>query len=274
MLKAGNFKAKVSSREVFLSLLSRCNFRLFSHDPTWRSRSAFKTDVLEHVRHALDDYCRPDRSRRLGCRFETRTIASEKLSISTGSARYQVKGESFASIAKNSYPTSFGGGRQHGSQGNHRISEIPPAYICARQLERIVRRKLTPRLVALSARSAESYVDDCPGQPEKNSPRTVDGQKLDISKVVAKLQTAAAPSVATLQRQLVRRVARKQDPRGLGYPEPGHHFYGEHKILRSASVCSSGGGREDGQSGETCALDELEVERAHFNHVERRFLCR
>jgi hypothetical protein len=84
--------------------------RLFYHDPTWRPRRNFEKYVLEEVRQALKDYC--DRIEgsavAVGLKRAPRRRESEHFDWIV---RYQIKGESFASIArKASY--KFMGGRQ------------------------------------------------------------------------------------------------------------------------------------------------------------------
>lgn len=82
----------------------------FYHDPTWRGRGDFKADVLEHVRHALDDYCDRIEAEALAAGLK-RAPRKRGLEHFDWLGRYQVKGESFASIAK-SASYRFEGGRQ------------------------------------------------------------------------------------------------------------------------------------------------------------------
>ena len=71
----------------------------FYHDPTWRSRGDFKSYVLQHVRRALDDYC--DRIEVAALRAGLkRAPRKREVAHFDWLARYQVKGESFASIAQ------------------------------------------------------------------------------------------------------------------------------------------------------------------------------
>jgi GNAT superfamily N-acetyltransferase len=82
----------------------------FYHDPTWRGRGDFKADVLEHVRHALDDYCDRIEADALAAGLK-RAPRKRGLEHFDWLGLYQVKGESFASIAK-SASYRFEGGRQ------------------------------------------------------------------------------------------------------------------------------------------------------------------
>lgn len=82
----------------------------FYHDPTWRSRRDFKADVLERVRRALDDYCDRIEAAALAAGLK-RAPRKRGVEHFDWLARYQVKGESFASIAK-SASYKFQGGRQ------------------------------------------------------------------------------------------------------------------------------------------------------------------
>jgi hypothetical protein len=85
-------------------------FREFYHDPTWRRRKDFEKYVHEQVRQALKDYC--DRIERgaLAAGLK-RAPRRRELEHFDWIVRYQIKRESFASIARNgSY--KFMGGRQ------------------------------------------------------------------------------------------------------------------------------------------------------------------
>jgi hypothetical protein len=82
----------------------------FYHDPTWRSRGDFQADVLEQVRQALDDYCDRIEAAALAAGLK-RATRKQGVEHFDWLARYQVKGESFASIAK-AVRYKFGGGRQ------------------------------------------------------------------------------------------------------------------------------------------------------------------
>ena len=82
----------------------------FYHDPTWRGRGDFKAEVLEHVRHALDDYCDRIEADALTAGLK-RAPHKREVEHFDWLARHQIKGESFASIAHTaSY--RFEGGRQ------------------------------------------------------------------------------------------------------------------------------------------------------------------
>ncbi len=82
----------------------------FYHDPTWRSRGDFSAYVLEQVRHAVDDYCDRVEEAALAAGLK-RVLRKRGVEHFNWLARYQVKGESFAHIAKTA-PYKFGGGRQ------------------------------------------------------------------------------------------------------------------------------------------------------------------
>jgi hypothetical protein len=82
----------------------------FYHDPTWRSRGDFKAYVLREARRAVDNYCERIKAAALaaGLKHAPRKREVEHFDWLV---RYQVKGESFASIgATASY--KFNGGRQ------------------------------------------------------------------------------------------------------------------------------------------------------------------
>jgi hypothetical protein len=82
----------------------------FYHDPTWRSRRDFKRYVLREVARATDDYCDRIEAAALAAGLK-RAPRKKGVGHFDWLARYQVKGESFASIAKTaSY--KFEGGRQ------------------------------------------------------------------------------------------------------------------------------------------------------------------
>jgi len=82
----------------------------FYHDPTWRSRRDFKEYVLTEVARAIDDYCDRIEAAALAAGLK-RAPRKKGVGHFDWLARYQVKGESFASIAKTaSY--KFEGGRQ------------------------------------------------------------------------------------------------------------------------------------------------------------------
>lgn len=82
----------------------------FYHDPTWRSRRDFKVHVLREVARATDDYCDRIEAKALTAGLK-RAPRKRGLEHFDWLARYQVKGESYASIAKTaSY--KFEGGRQ------------------------------------------------------------------------------------------------------------------------------------------------------------------
>jgi len=85
-------------------------FGPFYHDPTWRGRRDFKADVLERVVRAIDHCCDKVEADALAAGLKR---APRKTSVDhfVWLARYQVKGESFASIARNS-SHKFQGGRQ------------------------------------------------------------------------------------------------------------------------------------------------------------------
>ncbi len=82
----------------------------FLHDPTWRTRRDFKASVLREVARAIDDYCDRIDSAALAAGLK-RVPRKKGVEHFDWLARYQVKGESFAAIAKTaSY--KFKGGRQ------------------------------------------------------------------------------------------------------------------------------------------------------------------
>ena len=82
----------------------------FYHDPTWRSRGAFKAHVLKRVGRTLDDYCNQIEAAALAAGLK-RAPRKREVGHFDWLARYQIKGESFASIAHTaSY--KFQGGRQ------------------------------------------------------------------------------------------------------------------------------------------------------------------
>ena len=70
----------------------------FYHDPTWRSRGVFKAYVLERVGQALDDYCNRIEAAALAAGLK-RAPRKREVGHFDWLARYQIKGESFASIA-------------------------------------------------------------------------------------------------------------------------------------------------------------------------------
>ncbi len=82
----------------------------FYHDPTWRGRADFKAHVLAQATRAIDDY-----SNRIDTAAEAaglkRAPRRREVEHFDWLARYQVKGESFASIA-NTASYKFQGGRQ------------------------------------------------------------------------------------------------------------------------------------------------------------------
>ena len=82
----------------------------FYHDPTWRSPGEFKADVLEQVREALNDYCARTEAAALAAGLK-RAPRKRELEHFDWLARYQLKGESFSSIAKTTR-YKFAGGRQ------------------------------------------------------------------------------------------------------------------------------------------------------------------
>ena len=82
----------------------------FYYDPTWRRRGDFKRDVLDKVAEALNHYCHRVETDALAAGLK-RSPKKREIEHFDWLARYQVKGESFASIAQNaSY--KFKGGRQ------------------------------------------------------------------------------------------------------------------------------------------------------------------
>ncbi len=82
----------------------------FLHDPTWRTRRDFKAYVLRKVARAIDDYCDRIEAAALDAGLK-RAPRKKGVDHFDWLARYQVKGESFAFIAKTaSY--KFKGGRQ------------------------------------------------------------------------------------------------------------------------------------------------------------------
>jgi hypothetical protein len=81
----------------------------FYHDPTWRSRRDFRRHVLEQVGHAVDGYCDRVEGAALAAGLK-QAPRKRELEHFDWLVRYQVKGESFAYIAKTaSYKI---GGRQ------------------------------------------------------------------------------------------------------------------------------------------------------------------
>jgi hypothetical protein len=82
----------------------------FYYDPTWRRRGDFKRYVLDKVAEALKHYCDRVESDAVAAGLK-RSPKKREIEHFDWLARYQVKGESFASIAQNaSY--KFKGGRQ------------------------------------------------------------------------------------------------------------------------------------------------------------------
>jgi hypothetical protein len=82
----------------------------FYHDPTWRRRRDFRKDVLTQVRHALDTYCDRMEAAALAAGLK-RAPRHREAGHFDWLVSYQIKGESFASIAtRSSY--KFTGGRQ------------------------------------------------------------------------------------------------------------------------------------------------------------------
>ncbi len=84
--------------------------QLFYHNPTWRRRRDFEKYVLEQVRQALNDYCDRIESSAVAAGLK-RAPRRRELEHFDWIVRYQIKSESFTSIAQNaSY--KFKGGRQ------------------------------------------------------------------------------------------------------------------------------------------------------------------
>jgi hypothetical protein len=82
----------------------------FRHHPTWFRRSVFKQWVLARVSQALDDYC--DRIDAEASASGLKRMPRKKgIQHFDWLARYQVRRESFADIARNA-PYRFAGGRQ------------------------------------------------------------------------------------------------------------------------------------------------------------------
>jgi hypothetical protein len=82
----------------------------FYYDPTWRRRGDFKKFVFDKVAQALEVYCDRVEADALAAGLK-RSPRKREVVHFDWLARYQVKGESFASIAQNaSY--RFKGGRQ------------------------------------------------------------------------------------------------------------------------------------------------------------------
>jgi len=82
----------------------------FYHDPTWRSRRDFKAYVLAEAARATDNYCDRIEAAAVAAGLK-RAPRRREVEHFDWLARYQVKGESFASIARiASY--KLGGGRQ------------------------------------------------------------------------------------------------------------------------------------------------------------------
>ena len=82
----------------------------FYHDPTWRSRRDFKAYVLKEVARAIDDYCDWTEAGALAAGLKL-ALRKRELEHFDWLARYQVKRESFAHIAKTAR-YKFVGGRQ------------------------------------------------------------------------------------------------------------------------------------------------------------------
>ncbi len=82
----------------------------FYHDPTWQRRRDFKLDVLKELEHAIDEYCDQIEAAALAAGLK-RAPRKRGVEHFDWLARYQVKGESFASIAETA-PQKFAGGRQ------------------------------------------------------------------------------------------------------------------------------------------------------------------
>lgn len=82
----------------------------FYYDPTWRRRKTFKQDILKEINQAIDAYCDGVEVAALSAGLK-RAPRHRDRGHFDWLARYQIKGESFASIAKQpSY--KFKGGRQ------------------------------------------------------------------------------------------------------------------------------------------------------------------
>ena len=82
----------------------------FYHDPTWRTRRDFKAYVLREVTRATDDYCDRTETAALAAGLK-RAPRKRRVEHFDWLARYQVKGESFAFIARTA-SFKFEGGRQ------------------------------------------------------------------------------------------------------------------------------------------------------------------
>jgi len=82
----------------------------FYHDPTWRRRRDFKKDVRQQVDEALDAYCNRIETNALAAGLK-RSPRRRDVGHFDWLVRYQIKSQSFASIARQpSYKLS--GGRQ------------------------------------------------------------------------------------------------------------------------------------------------------------------
>lgn len=82
----------------------------FYHDPTWRRRRDFKKEVLRQINQALDAYCNRIEAAALAAGLK-RAPRRRDVGHFYWLVRYQIKGESFASIARHS-SYKFNGGRQ------------------------------------------------------------------------------------------------------------------------------------------------------------------
>lgn len=104
------FERSVTIAGFFPFAIKPLQFGPFYYDPTWRRRREFQKQVLDQVRQALDEYCDRTEADALtaGLKRAPRKRETEHFDWLV---RYQVRGESFAAIARSS-SYKFNGGRQ------------------------------------------------------------------------------------------------------------------------------------------------------------------
>jgi hypothetical protein len=109
-IKGWNFESTGIFAAFFPFRIEPLNFEPFYHDPIWRRRSDFKRSVLEKVNERLDAYCDQVEADALTAGLKRSPRRRDELHFDW-LVRYQVLGESYASIAKRS-AYRFNGGRQ------------------------------------------------------------------------------------------------------------------------------------------------------------------
>ena len=104
------FQAKGIFIGMFPFAIHPLTLEPFYYDPTWRRRGDFKRHVLDKVARVIERYCDRVEGDALAAGLK-RSPRKREVEHFDWLVRYQVKGESFASIAQNaSY--KFRGGRQ------------------------------------------------------------------------------------------------------------------------------------------------------------------